>query len=151
MVGNPPGGGKEFIAYVKARPNKLAYGSSGVGGIGHLAGALLCEQTGMQLVHVPYKGGGPVLAEMIGGQIQMAFTATISGMPHVRGGKLKALGATSVKRAQAFPEVPTLDEAGVQGFELVNWYGLFGPAAVPGPIVAALHREIARSLTAPEV
>lgn len=150
-AGLPPGTLKELIAYAKARPNKLVYGSSGVGGAGHLAGALLCELAGVSMVHVPYKGGGPVLADMIGGQIHMGFTATISGMPHVRAGRLKALGVTSLRRVQAFPDVPTLDEAGVPGFELINWYGLFGPKAVPRPIVTALHREIAQSLTTPEV
>lgn len=150
-AGLAAGNVKEFIAYARARPDALAYGSSGVGGAGHLAGALFCDMAGVRITHVPYKGGGLVLADMIAGQVQMGFTATISGMPHVRAGKLKALGITSVKRAPAFPDVPTIAEAGVPGFELINWYGLFGPAATPRPIVAALHREIARNLGAPEV
>jgi tripartite-type tricarboxylate transporter receptor subunit TctC len=142
---------KDLIAYAKARPNALSYGSSGIGGAGHLAGELFCDMAGVKMVHVPYKGGGLVLADMIAGQIQLGFTATLSGMPHVRSGKLKALGVTSLKRAHAFPEVPTISEAGVPGFELVNWYGIFAPAATPPAIVAALHREIAQSLNSAEV
>ena len=142
---------REFIAYAKSRPGALSYGSSGVGGAGHLAGALFCQMAGVDIVHVPYKGGGLVLADMISGQVQMGFTATISGMPHVRSGKLKVLGMTSAKRVQSFPEVPTIAEAGVPGFELINWYGIFAPAGTPSAIVGALHAEIARSLSAPEV
>jgi tripartite-type tricarboxylate transporter receptor subunit TctC len=147
----PPGTLKDFVAYAKARPNALSYGSSGVGGIGHLAAALFCEQSGLQITHVPYKGSGPALADMIAGQIQMGFTATISGMPQVRAGRLKALGISSSKRSQAFPEVPTIAEAGVPGFDLVNWYGLFAPAATQRAIVNALHRAVAQELSTPEV
>jgi tripartite-type tricarboxylate transporter receptor subunit TctC len=142
---------REFIAYAKSRPNALSYGSSGVGGAGHLAGALFCHLAGVDIVHVPYKGGGLVLADMISGQVQMGFTATISGMPHVRTGKLKVLGMTSAKRVQAFPDIPTIAESGVPGFELINWYGIFAPAKTPPAIVNALHGEISRSLSAPEV
>jgi tripartite-type tricarboxylate transporter receptor subunit TctC len=142
---------REFIAYAKSRPNALSYGSSGVGGAGHLAGALFCHLAGVDIVHVPYKGGGLVLADMISGQVQMGFTATISGMPHVRTGKLKVLGMTSAKRVQAFPDIPTIAESGVPGFELINWYGIFAPAKTPPAIVNALHGEISRSLSSPEV
>jgi tripartite-type tricarboxylate transporter receptor subunit TctC len=142
---------REFIAYAKARPNALSYGSSGVGGAGHLAGALFCHLAGVDIVHVPYKGGGLVLSDMISGQVQMGFTATISGMPHVRSGKLKVLGMTSAKRVQSFPDVPTIAEAGVPGFELINWYGIFAPAKAPVAVINALHGEISRSLSAPEV
>ena len=142
---------REFIAYAKARPNALSYGSSGIGGAGHLAGALFCHLAGVDIVHVPYKGGGLVLADMISGQVQMGFTATISGMPHVRSGKLKVLGMTSAKRVQSFPDVPTVAEAGVPGFELINWYGLFAPAKTPSVIVDALQAEIARALGSTEV
>jgi tripartite-type tricarboxylate transporter receptor subunit TctC len=141
----------ELVAYGKSRPNALSYGSAGVGSAGHLAGALFSSMAGIQMVHVPYKGGGLVLADMISGQIQTGFTATISGMPHVRSGRLKALGVTSLRRAQAFPEVPTISEAGVPDFEVVNWYGIFAPAATPRANVAALHGEITRNLNTPEV
>ncbi len=142
---------KELIAYAKSKPAALSFGSSGVGGAGHLAGELFCELAGVKIVHVPYKGGGLVLADMISGQVQLGFTATLSGMPHVRSGRLKVLGVTSATRTQAFPEVPTIAEAGVPGFELVNWYGIFAPAATPPAIITALHREIAGALSTPEV
>ena len=142
---------REFVAYAKSRPGALSYGSSGIGGAGHLAGALFCHLAGVDIVHVPYKGGGLVLADMISGQVQMGFTATISGMPHVRSGKLKVLGMTSAKRVQSFPDIPTIAEAGVPGFELINWYGIFAPAKTSPAIVGALHQAIAQSLSAPEV
>jgi tripartite-type tricarboxylate transporter receptor subunit TctC len=142
---------RELVAYGKAKPNALMYGSSGIGGAGHLAGELFSSMAGIRTVHVPYKGGGQVLVDMIGGQVQMGFTATISAMPHVRSGKLKALGITSARRAQAFPDIPTIAEAGLPGFELINWYGVFAPAGTPHPVVALLHREIGRALVSAEV
>ena len=142
---------KELIAYAKARPNALNYGSSGVGGAGHLAGELFSSMAGVKMVHVPYKGGGLVLLDMISGQVQLGFTSTISGMPHVRSGKLKALAVTSPRRAQALPQFPTVAESGLPGFELVNWYGLLAPAGTPQPIVAALHREASRAVASPDL
>ncbi len=141
---------KDLIAYGKNRPVALNYGSSGVGGAGHLAGALLSHLSGVPMTHVPYKGGGLVLADLVGGQIQLGFTSTISGMPHVRGGKLRALAVTNPQRAKAFPELPTLAEAGVPGFELINWYGLFAPAGTPPGIVSGLHRFIIQDLNSRE-
>ncbi len=142
---------KELIAYGRSKPGALNYGSSGIGGAGHLGGALLASMAGMKMVHVPYKGGGLVLADLISGQIQLGFTSTISGMPHVRSGRLKALAVTSAKRAPAFPDLPTLAEAGVPGFALINWYGLFGPAGMPPAIMVLLHRDVSRSLGSAEV
>ena len=142
---------KELIAYGRSRPGTLNYGSSGIGGAGHLGGELLSAMAGVKMVHVPYKGGGPVLADLISGQIQLGFTSTISGMPHVRSGRLKALAVTSVRRAPAFPDLPTIDEAGVPGFALINWYGLFGPAGLSPAIVALLHRDLSLSLSGAEV
>ncbi len=141
---------KELIAYGKSKPGALNYGSSGVGGAGHLGGELLASMAGMKMVHVPYKGGGLVLADLISGQIQLGFTSTISGMPHVRSGRLKGLAMTSTKRAAAFSDLPTLAEAGVPGFALINWYGLFGPANTPPAIVALLHRDVSQSLATNE-
>jgi len=137
---------KELIAYGRSKPGALNYGSSGVGGAGHLGGELLAAMANIKMVHVPYKGSGLVLADLISGQIQLGFTSTLSGMPHVRSGRLKGLAVTSAKRAQAFPDLPTLAEAGVPGFELVNWYGLFAPAGTPPAIVALLHRDVSQSL-----
>jgi tripartite-type tricarboxylate transporter receptor subunit TctC len=137
---------KDLVALAKRKPGELNYGSSGVGGAGHLAGELFASSAGIKMVHVPYKGGGLVLADMIVGQIQLGFTSTISGMPHVRSGKLKALAVTSPKRSQALPEFPTVSESGVPGFELVNWYGLFAPAGTPATIVSALHQNVSQIL-----
>ena len=142
---------KELIAHAKVRPNTLNFGSSGVGGIGHLAGELLAWKAGVKMVHVPYKGAGPVLVDMISGQIQLGFTSTISGMPHVRVGKLRVLGVSSPKRTPSLPEIPTIAESGLPGFDLVNWYGLFAPGATPPAVVSALHREVAGIVEAQDV
>ena len=141
---------KELIAYGKGKPGALNYGSSGVGAAGYLGGELLASKAGVQMVHVPYKGGGLVLADLISGQIQLGFTSTIAGMPHVRSGRLKALAMTGPKRVQAFPELPTIAEAGVPGFEFINWYGLFGPAGTPPVLVALLHRDVSQLLGSAE-
>ncbi len=141
----------DLIALGKSKPGSLHYGSSGIGGAGHLAGEMLSSAAGIKMVHVPYKGGGQVLVDMIGGQIQLGFTATISALPHVRSGKLRALGVTCPQRVKAIPEFPTLAESGLPGFELVNWYGIFAPAKTPQPIINALHRGTSQALRTPEV
>lgn len=142
---------KDLLALGMSKAGALNYGSSGVGGAGHLAGALFSHLSGVPMTHVPYKGGGLVLADLISGQIQLGFTSTISGMPHVRSGRLKALAVTNSKRAKAFPELPTLAEAGVPGFELINWYGLFAPAGTPSGVVSKLHRYVTQDLNSAEV
>ena len=141
---------KELVALGKRNPGQLNYGSSGIGGAGHLAGELFAHTAGLKLVHVPYKGGGLVLPDLIVGQIQLGFTATISAMPHVRSGKLRALAVTSPQRAKALPEFPTVMESGVP-FSLVNWYGLFAPAGTPSGTVASLHQHVVQALAAPEL
>lgn len=141
---------KELVALGKRNPGQLNYGSSGVGGAGHLAGELFAHTAGLKLVHVPYKGGGLVLTDLIVGQIQLGFTATISAMPHVRSGKLRALAVTSPQRAKALPEFPTVMESGVP-FLLVNWYGLFAPAGTPPATVSLLHQHVVQALAAPEI
>jgi len=142
---------KELIAYGKSRPNALNFGSSGVGGIGHLAGELFAYMSGVKMVHVPYKGGGLVLLDMISGQMQLGFTATISGMPHVRAGKLRVLRVSSPQRTTSLPDIPTIAESGLAGFDLVNWYGMFAPGATPPAIVLALQREVGAILNSAEV
>ena len=142
---------KELLALGKSKPGSLNYGSSGVGGAGHLAGALFSHLSGVPMTHVPYKGGGLVLADLISGQIQLGFTSTISGLPHVRAGRLKALAVTNDRRAKAFPDLPTIAEAGVPGFELINWYGLFAPASTPPAIVKLVHSRVTQDLSSPEV
>jgi tripartite-type tricarboxylate transporter receptor subunit TctC len=141
---------KELVALGKRNPGQLNYGSSGVGGAGHLAGELFAHTAGLKLVHVPYKGGGLVLTDLIVGQIQLGFTATISAMPHVRSGKLRALAVTSPQRAKALPEFPTVVESGVP-FQLVNWYGLFAPAGTPAAVVSLLHQSVVQALASPEI
>jgi tripartite-type tricarboxylate transporter receptor subunit TctC len=141
---------KELVALGKRNPGQLNYGTSGVGSMAHLAGELFAERGGIKLVHIPYKGGGPVLTDLIVGQIQLAFTSTISAMPHVRSGKLKALAVTSPQRSKLLPEFPTVMESGVS-FELVNWYGLFAPAGAPAGIVSLLHQNVVQALASPEI
>ena len=136
----------ELLALGRKKPGSLNYGSSGVGGAGHLAGALLSHLSGVPMTHVPYKGGGLVLADLISGQIQLGFTSTISGMPHVRSGRLKALAVTNDKRVKIFPELPTLAEAGVSDFKLINWYGLLAPAGTPASVVQLVHRHVTQDL-----
>ena len=142
---------KDLLELGKSKPGSLNYGSSGVGGAGHLAGALFSHLSGVPMTHVPYKGGGLVLADLISGQIQLGFTSPISGMPHIRSGRLKALAVTNTRRAKAFPDLPTIAEAGVPGFELVNWYGLFAPAGTPPAVVRAVHGYVSQDLNTLEV
>ncbi len=142
---------KEFIAYAKSRPGAINYGSSGTGGISHLGGALLGSIVGISMVHVPYKGGALALTDLIGGQIQMQLgTLTLSG-PHIRAGRLRVLAVTTAKRWPGTPELPTMQEAGVPGFSITQWYGLIAPARTPRPIITKLNKEIARILHLPDV
>jgi tripartite-type tricarboxylate transporter receptor subunit TctC len=142
---------KDLLALGKSKPGSLNYGSSGVGGAGHLAGALFSHLSGVPMTHIPYKGGGLVLADLISGQIQLGFTSTISSMPHIRSGRLKALAVTNDHRAKAFPDLPTIAEAGVPGFELINWYGLFAPAGTAPAVVKTVHSYVTQDLSSAEV
>ena len=130
---------KEFIAVARAQPGKYSYASAGTGSGTHLAGELLKMQTGIDLVHIPYKGTGPALNDLIGGQVQMMVSTFASALPHAKSGRLRALAVTSAKRSSAAPEVPTLMEAGVPDFEYSTWYGLLAPAATRREIVDKLH------------
>jgi tripartite-type tricarboxylate transporter receptor subunit TctC len=141
----------EFIASAKAQPGKINYATSGVGSPGHLAMALLESMTGAQLNHVPYKGGGPAVTDLIAGHIP-AFMAVIStAVPHVQSGKARALAVTGGRRAEAVPEVPTIAEAGVKGYLAINWYGLSAPPKTPPAIVARMNKEFNAALNAPDV
>lgn len=142
---------QDLIAYAKSKPGALSFGSAGVGSTGHAGLELLKSTAGVDIVHVPYKGIGPALIDMMSGQLHLAFASTISGAPHVKSGRLRALAVTSLRRAQAFPELPTVSEAGVSGFDMTNWYGIFGPAGTPRAVVLALHREIGRALASPDI
>lgn len=142
---------KELIDYAKSRPGALSFGSAGVGSAGHAGLELFKSLAGVDIVHVPYKGIGPALIDMISGQLQLAFVSTISSTPHLKSGKLRALAVTSARRARAYPELPTVAEAGAPGFDLTNWYGLYAPAGTPPAIVQLLHRETVRVLNSPDL
>jgi tripartite-type tricarboxylate transporter receptor subunit TctC len=141
---------RELIAHAKANPGKLTYGSSG-GGTPLLCIELLKSLAGIEILHVPYKGDSPALADLVGGQIDM-YCSTIGGeIGFVRSGKLRGLGVTSKKRASSLPEVPTMEEAGVPGYELSSWYGVMAAAGTPRPIVDRLHAEIVKIVAMPDV
>ena len=142
---------KELIAVAKAKPGALNYGSSGTGGISHLAGALLGSLTGTTLVHIPYKGGAPATIDVISGQIQMLFGTLLLTGPHIKAGRLRVLAVTTPRRWPGTPDLPTMQEAGVPGFVITQWYGMLAPAKTPQPTVAKLNKEIARILHQPDV
>lgn len=139
----------ELIALGKSKP--LNGGSSGVGGAGHLALELFNLQTGTKIVHVPYKGGGPSIVDLVAGNINLIFATAASAVPHMKSGKLRALGVTTAKRSALVPELPTIAEAGVKGFDANNWYGVLVPAKTPRPIINRLNKEINAVLKLPEV
>lgn len=132
----------ELIAQAKAQPGKFTFASAGNGTSIHLAGELFASMTGVDIVHVPYRGSGPAVSDLIGGQVDMMFDSISSARPHVQAGKLKALGVTTALRSNAMPEVPTIAEAGVKGYELVPWFGVFMPAGTPKDVVATMNRAL---------
>ncbi|HZN25959.1 MAG TPA: tripartite tricarboxylate transporter substrate binding protein [Burkholderiales bacterium] len=142
---------KELIALAKARPGTLHYASSGVGGFPHMNTELFKLMTGVDLVHVPFKGGGPAVTDVVGGHTQVILTSLIGLLPHMKSGRLRVLGVGSLKRSATLPDVPTISEAGVPGYETSIWYGLFAPAGTPPAIIDRLHTEATAALTAPEV
>ena len=142
---------KELIALARAKPGQLNYGSSGQGSSLHLTGEIFKLATGADLVHVPYKGSAPALTDLIAGQVQILFGTMPPTLPHVKSGKLRALGVSGAKRSVAAPEVPTIAEAGVPGFEVLNWYGIVAPSKTPAAIVQRLNGELVKTLKAPEM
>jgi len=142
---------KELIALAKARPGQLNYASVGQGSPNHLGMELFKALTGTEMVHVPYKGTGPALTDLLGGQIQLMFNSMPSVLPLVASGKLKAFAVGSAQRSAAVPDIPTVAEAGVPGFENVTWYGMFAPARTHRDIVVRLNREVVRILAEPEM
>ena len=142
---------QELIAHAKARPNQLTYASSGNGGPQHLAGELFKFMAGVAMLHVPYKGGAPALTDLLGGQVQLSFASLLTSLPHIRAGRLRALGLTSSTRLETNPEIPTVAEAGVPGFEYLTWYGVFAPGGTTRPLIAKIQVDMARVLTSPEV
>ena len=137
---------KEFIAYAKAHPGTLRYGSSGTGGSPHLAMELLKSLTGTDMLHVPYKGSGPVTIDLMSGQIHATSASVSSQLPYIKAGKLRPLAVTSARRSPQLPDVPTVIESGVPGYEVTIWYGLFVPAGVPQRIVTRLNTELVKVL-----
>jgi tripartite-type tricarboxylate transporter receptor subunit TctC len=142
---------KEFIALAQANPGKYSYCSAGTGSGTHLAGELLKMLTGIDLVHVPYKGTGPALNDLIGGQVQMMVSTFASALPHAKSGRLRALAVTTAKRSNAAPDVPTLIEAGVPGFEYSTWYGLLAPAGVRKDVVDKLNATVKQVVSRDDV
>ncbi|HWI13901.1 MAG TPA: tripartite tricarboxylate transporter substrate binding protein [Burkholderiales bacterium] len=142
---------KELIALAKARPGQIVYASTGVGSNAHFATELFKHMTGTDMLHVPYKGGGPALIETISGQAQVCLSSLIQAIGHIRSGKLRALATSSGRRSMTLPEVPTIAEAGVPGYETANWWGVVAPRGTPAAIVTRLNEEIRVVLTMPEV
>lgn len=141
----------DLIAVAKGRPEGLAYGSSGQGGLSHLSGVMLASLTKANLIHVPYKGGGPALADLLAGQINLLFATPLESTPHIKTGRIRALAVSTRTRSHAMPELPTMEEAGVPGFEVSSWYGVLAPAGTPRPVIAKLNQEIVRILRMPDV
>lgn len=142
---------KELIAIAKARPGELLFGSAQTGSAGHLAGELFNATAGVKTVHVPYKGGAPAMVDLMSGELQMIFATVITAVPQIRSGRIRPLAVTTAKRSAVLPDVPTMDEAGVRGFEVNNWYGLVAPARTPPEIIRVLNREVVNALANPEV
>ena len=141
----------EFVAAAKQKPGQLNFASAGVGSNLHLSMELLKIMAGIDVVHVPYKGVGPAMSDLLGGHVDSMVSNVASAKPHVDAGKLRAVGVTSRNRAPALPEVPSMSEAGVKGYEVLNWFGMFVPTGTPAPIVARLHAETAKFLATPEM
>jgi tripartite-type tricarboxylate transporter receptor subunit TctC len=141
---------KELLALAAKQPG-MTYGSSGSGNAGHLAGELLSRMAKVQLTHVPYKGGGPAMLDLIGGRINMIFASPSSAIPQWKAGKIRALAVTTRKRSQIAPELPTIAESGVPGYEVNNWYAMGAPAKTPRPVIARLNKELVAILNVPEV
>ena len=138
---------KELIASIRANPAKYNFGSAGTGGLGHLAGELFKLDAKVDFTHVPYKGSGPVMTALLSGEVQSSFSSLVPSIPHVRAGRLRAIGVTTPKRSRALPDVPTVGET-VPGYEVVHWYGMWGPKGLPKDIVTRWNREVARVLRA---
>ena len=142
---------KEFIAFAKTHRNQLSYASSGVGSGPHLGLELFNTMTGIEMVHVPYKGAGAAMTDLISGQVQVFLNNFLAGMPMIRAGKLRALALTSVKRSSAMPELPTVAESGVPGFSVTGWYGMLVPAGTPAPVLNTLHDAVVKALKSKDV
>ncbi len=141
----------ELVQMAKAKPGQLNFASNGTGGSSHLAAELFKMMSATNMVHVPYKGLAPALTDLMSGQVQLMFSSTVAILPQVRAGRLRPLAMTSAKRSAAMPDLPTIAEAGMPGYETASWYGVLAPAGTPKPIVDLLNREIARAVQLPDV
>ena len=142
---------QELIALAKAQPGKITYASAGAGSPQHLAGEMFNSMAGTKLVHAPYRGSGPAMTDMIGGHVQVMFDTIPSILPHVQGGKLRALGVTTQEPSEFMPGVPTVASQGLSGFEVGSWFGILAPAGTPEPILQKLNQEVVKALKAPKV
>jgi tripartite-type tricarboxylate transporter receptor subunit TctC len=142
---------REFVSVAKSRPGEINYASSGVGTASHLSAAYFASVAGLKLVHVPYKGSGQIMGDLIGGQVVMLFDQPVSSMPHVKAGKLRVLGISSGKRFSTMQDIPTIAEQGVPGFEAISWAGACAPGGTPKPIVDRLYNEISKVLKLPDI
>lgn len=142
---------KELIQLAKAKPGQLNYASPGSGTSGHLAAEMFKSMAGVDIVHVPYKGGGPAVVDLIGGQVQMLILSAVATLPHVKTGKLRALAVTGLSRSAKLPDIPTVSESGLPGYEVVLWYGISAPAKTPAPIVSRLNHDIVAIMRSPEM
>lgn len=149
--GVPANSVKELIALLKANPAKYSYGSAGQGTLTHLAMEQFKETTQTFMVHVPYRGGSPMMADLLGGQTHTALPSLSTALPHIRSNRIRALAVTSARRHPALPDVPTLEEVGLKGFNSVQWYGIHGPANMPRPLVQRINEELNRQVNAPEL
>ncbi len=147
----PAADAKALIALARAKPRELAYVSMGSGSMGHLAGELFASMAGVKLLHVPYRTQGQAMTDLVSGQTQLHFLGVASALPHVKSGKLRAIAVSGLKRSPAMPDVPTVSESAVKGFDVTGWYGAFVPAGTPQDIIARLHKEIVHALSLPDV
>jgi len=142
---------KELIDYAKANPGKLTYGSAGMGTAHHLIGEVFNARAGVDILHVPYKGSAPAVADLIGGQVSIMYDTVASCLPHIKAGKLRPLAVATAKRSSALPDVPTIAEAALPGFEVTTWFGALAPAKTPKELVVKLNAEMVKILNMPDV
>ena len=140
----------ELIAHAKANPGKLSFGSSGVGSASHLSGALFSQMTGVELLHVPYRGTGPAVTDLLGGRIDLMFSPALVVTPHIAAGTLRVIGTTGATRTALFPDFPTIAETGLPDYQSLGWFGLFAPAGTPHDVVAKISADVGRVLSSPE-
>ena len=142
---------KDLVAVARARPGQLSYGSSGNGGPQHLAGELFKSMAGVDMVHIPYKGGAPATVDLVGGQVQVGFSSMLTVMTFVKSGRLRAIAVTSARRSAILPELPTIAESGYPGYETTTWYGILVRAGTPASVISILNADLARALKLPEI